>query len=262
MCMTITIHSIISSRICVDILSTCGFLPHPRATQIESTWSPTAAGAFSTRLASDDVRLNNRSQWLVLPSGASPTPGAPQHVLFRTTFVLPTTATPGVGRARVAAALVGCGHVSLNGHRLGVDVLGSVSQLDKTVLYNTYDAMSLLRFNGGVNVLTASVGRCTAAVLGWLSDGGPTARIVLWYDDGNSGSCTEVVTTTVNNTWITACGPSNAGGNDEYLGESFDARVANALLGWESEPNMSTSQRLLWYVHSFTFLRCCYFYYV
>lgn len=169
-------------------------------------------------------------------------------MLFRTTFVLPATATPGAGRARVAAALVGCGHVSLNGHRLGVDVLGSVSQLDKTVLYNTHDVMSLLRFNGGFNVLTASVGRCTAAVLGWLSVGGPTARMAFWYNDGSgkSDSTAEVVTTTVNSTWITACGPSNAGGNDEYLGESFDARVATALLGWDSEPNVSATQKSLW----------------
>jgi hypothetical protein len=98
------------------------------------TASSNATGVFSTRLAPNDTRLSNQSQWLVLPPGASTRPGAPQHALFRTTFSLPVGAKPGVGRARIAAALVGCGHVSLNGHRLGVDVLGSVSQLDKTVL--------------------------------------------------------------------------------------------------------------------------------
>jgi hypothetical protein len=98
------------------------------------TASSNATGEFSTRPAPDDTRLSNQSQWLVLPPGASTRPGAPQHTLFRTTFSLPVGAKPGVGRARIAAALVGCGHVSLNGHRLGVDVLGSVSQLDKTVL--------------------------------------------------------------------------------------------------------------------------------
>jgi hypothetical protein len=46
--------------------------------------------------------------------------------------------------------------------------------------------------------------------------------------------------------WFSAAGPSNAK-NDEYLGESFDARVAEKLAGWDSAPN-HTAGTSMWQV--------------
>jgi hypothetical protein len=56
------------------------------------------------------------------------------------------------GRARVAASLLGCGYASLNGHRLGNSVLGSVSQFDKTIRYELFDVLPLVKF-GDWNVV-------------------------------------------------------------------------------------------------------------
>jgi hypothetical protein len=86
--------------------------------------------------------------------------------------------------------------------------------------YTTHDVLHLLRFDGEANVLAASVGRCIAGVLGWLDDGGPTAKIAFWYNDGR-GHTMDVATSVTGGAWMSACGPSNAGGNDEYLGEAY-----------------------------------------
>lgn len=173
----------------------------------------------------------NDSVWLV-----SPHKPVLENTLFRSRFFAPRLANNGSARARVAAALLGCGYVVLNGHRLGNAVLGSATQLDKTILYDMYDVTTLLR-PGEWNVLGAYVGRCMAGMLGWLSSTGPTAKIALWYDPSGGSSRFDVHTGAGH--WLAASGPSSK--NDEYLGEEYDARVAQVLAGWGYAANISGS---------------------
>ena len=193
--------------------------------------SDPAVARFSTRLDLRARGIFNTSTWIV-----SPVRPAPQHVLFRRAFYVPaqSRSAPRRPRARVASALLGCGAVFVNGHRLGRAVLGTTTQFDKTVLYNTHDVSAFLNF-GAVNILAASVGRCMAGLLNFLGDTGPTAKLALWYRSAN-GSTTEVSTANASTFW-TARGPAIA--NDLYLGETYDAQLAEGLAGWKQSPNVS-----------------------
>lgn len=200
--------------------------------------SPPANATFSTRpdpdgaVGSTGELFFNRSTWLVSP--ANP---APQNTLFRTRFFAPRVADSRSARARVAASILGCGHVVLNGHRLGNAVLGSATQLDKTILYDVHDVTGLLK-PGKWNVLGAYTGRCMAGMLGWLSVSGPTAKIALWYDPGGGANRLEVHTGA--GQWLSSSGPSKM--NDEYLGEEYDARIAEAHIGWDRVANISEAR--------------------
>jgi alpha-L-rhamnosidase len=206
--------------------------------------SEPVTAAFSTRLVSGGNRsalFLNQSQWIIAPTTDPPA----QHTIFRTVFFVPALpASSHRPRARVAAALLGCGYVSLNGHRLGNSVLGSVSQFDKTVRYDLFNASALIK-HGEWNVLGASVGRCMAGLVSFIPSG-PTCKIALWIDAAaGGGTPVEVVFTQADSSWLTAMGPSNAK-NDEYLGENYDARVAEKLAKWDSSPNHTGSHSGLW----------------
>ncbi|PJJ57594.1 alpha-galactosidase-like protein [Mumia flava] len=136
-----------------------------------------------------------------------------------------------VRRARVYASARGVYELRLNGEKVGDDELApGWTAYDKRIDYQTYDVTEQVRT--GANVLGAEVapGWYTGkvAMFGtdvYGTDNSVIAELVVDYADGTR----ETVRT--DDTWQTTAGPTREA--DLLDGESYDARVAAALDGWD-----------------------------
>lgn len=136
-----------------------------------------------------------------------------------------------VSRARIYASARGVYELRLNGERVGdAELAPGWTAYDKRIDYQAYDVTDQVR--AGANVLGAEVAP------GWYSgkvamfgtdvygrDNSVIAELVVDYADGT----TEVVTT--DGTWVTTDGPTREA--DLLDGESYDARVAAEVAGWD-----------------------------
>lgn len=143
-----------------------------------------------------------------------------------------------VVRARVYASARGVYELRLNGERVGdAELAPGWTAYDKRIDYQTYDVTDQVR--AGANVLGAEVAP------GWYSgkvamfgtdvygpDNSVIAELVVDYADGTS----EVVTT--DDGWVTTDGPTREA--DLLDGESYDARVAAEVAGWD-EPGFDAA---------------------
>ncbi|WP_431953381.1 family 78 glycoside hydrolase catalytic domain [Actinacidiphila sp. bgisy167] len=136
-----------------------------------------------------------------------------------------------VARARVYASARGVYELRLNGARVGdAELAPGWTAYDKRIDYQTYDVTRQVR--GGVNVLGAEVAP------GWYSgkvamfgtdvygkDTSVTAEMLVEFTDGTS------TTVRTDGTWTTTGGPTREA--DLLDGESYDARVARKVTGWD-----------------------------
>ncbi|MEU1050493.1 family 78 glycoside hydrolase catalytic domain [Streptomyces sp. NPDC005897] len=136
-----------------------------------------------------------------------------------------------VARARVYASARGVYELRLNGERVGdAELAPGWTAYDKRIDYQTYDVTEQVR--DGANVLGAEVAP------GWYSgkvamfgtgvygqDNSVIAEMLVEFTDGTS----TVLRT--DDTWTTADGPSREA--DLLDGESYDARVAEKVDGWD-----------------------------
>ncbi|WP_411101008.1 family 78 glycoside hydrolase catalytic domain [Streptomyces sp. x-45] len=136
-----------------------------------------------------------------------------------------------VARARVYASARGVYELRLNGERVGdAELAPGWTAYDKRIDYQTYDVTEQVR--DGANVLGAEVAP------GWYSgkvamfgtgvygqDNSVIAEMLVEFTDGSS----TVLRT--DDTWTTADGPTREA--DLLDGESYDARVAERLDGWD-----------------------------
>ncbi|MFJ3891410.1 family 78 glycoside hydrolase catalytic domain [Streptomyces rubrogriseus] len=136
-----------------------------------------------------------------------------------------------VSRARVDASARGVYELRLNGERVGdAELAPGWTAYDKRVDYQTYDVTEQVR--DGANVLGAEVAP------GWYSgkvamfgtgvygqDNSVIAEMLVEFTDGTS----TVLRT--DDTWTTADGPTREA--DLLDGESYDARVAEKVDGWD-----------------------------
>ncbi|MFD5286274.1 family 78 glycoside hydrolase catalytic domain [Streptomyces rubrogriseus] len=136
-----------------------------------------------------------------------------------------------VSRARVYASARGVYELRLNGERVGdAELAPGWTAYDKRVDYQTYDVTEQVR--DGANVLGAEVAP------GWYSgkvamfgtgvygqDNSVIAEMLVEFTDGTS----TVLRT--DDTWTTADGPTREA--DLLDGESYDARVAEKVDGWD-----------------------------
>ncbi|MFI6962209.1 family 78 glycoside hydrolase catalytic domain [Streptomyces sp. NPDC050255] len=137
-----------------------------------------------------------------------------------------------VARARVYASARGVYELRLNGERVGdAELAPGWTAYDKRIDYQTHDVTEQVR--GGANVLGAEVAP------GWYSgkvamfgtdvygqDTSVIAEMLVEFTDGTS----TVVRT--DDTWTTADGPTREA--DLLDGESYDARVAEEVAGWDA----------------------------
>ncbi|HWJ81652.1 MAG TPA: glycoside hydrolase family 78 protein [Nocardioides sp.] len=136
-----------------------------------------------------------------------------------------------ITRARIYATARGVYELSVNGDRVGDEELApGLTAYDKRIDYQTYDVTDQLR--AGSNVLGAEVApgwyAGKVAMFGTHVYGSETsliARLVVDYADGS----TRVVGT--DGSWRTTGGPVREA--DLLDGESYDARVAADLDGWD-----------------------------
>ncbi|MFI7394918.1 family 78 glycoside hydrolase catalytic domain [Streptomyces tendae] len=136
-----------------------------------------------------------------------------------------------VARARVYASARGVYELRLNGERVGdAELAPGWTAYDKRIDYQTYDVTE--QVHDGGNVLGAE------AAPGWYSgkvamfgtgvygqDNSVIAEMLVEFTDGTS----TVLRT--DDTWTTADGPTREA--DLLDGESYDARVAEKLEGWD-----------------------------
>lgn len=136
-----------------------------------------------------------------------------------------------VVRARIYASARGVYELRLNGERVGAAELApGWTAYDKRIDYQAYDVTDQVR--EGANVIGAEVAP------GWYSgkvamfgtdvygqDNSVIAELVVDYADGSS----EIVTT--DDSWVTTDGPTREA--DLLDGESYDARVAAEVAGWD-----------------------------
>ncbi|WP_238696993.1 family 78 glycoside hydrolase catalytic domain [Streptomyces sp. E5N298] len=136
-----------------------------------------------------------------------------------------------VARARVYASARGVYELRLNGERVGdAELAPGWTAYDKRIDYQTYDVTEQVR--DGANVLGAEVAP------GWYSgkvamfgtgvygqDNSVIAEMLVEFTDGTS----TVLRT--DDTWTTADGPTREA--DLLDGESYDARVAEKVDGWD-----------------------------
>ncbi|UYM03354.1 family 78 glycoside hydrolase catalytic domain [Solicola gregarius] len=136
-----------------------------------------------------------------------------------------------VARARVYASARGVYELRLNGERVGDSELApGWTAYDKRIDYQTYDVTDQVR--AGDNVLGAEVasGWYTGkvAMFGtdvYGTDNSLIAELVVDFDDGTSA----VVGT--DGSWRTTPGPTTEA--DLLDGESYDARIADEVAGWD-----------------------------
>ncbi len=136
-----------------------------------------------------------------------------------------------VVRARISASARGVYELRLNGERVGdAELAPGWTAYDERIDYQTYDVTDQVR--AGQNVLGAEVapGWYTGKVAMFGTDvyGTDTsviAEMVVEYADGTS----TVVTT--DDSWRTTAGPTREA--DLLDGESYDARVAAEVEGWD-----------------------------
>ncbi|WP_431964763.1 family 78 glycoside hydrolase catalytic domain [Actinacidiphila sp. bgisy160] len=136
-----------------------------------------------------------------------------------------------VARARVYASARGVYELRLNGERVGsAELAPGLTAYDKRIDYQTYDVARQVR--GGANVLGAEVAP------GWYSgkvamfgtdvygkDTSVIAEMLVEFTDGTS------TTVRTDGTWTTTGGPTREA--DLLDGESYDARVAKQVAGWD-----------------------------
>lgn len=136
-----------------------------------------------------------------------------------------------VARARVYASARGVYELRLNGARVGnAELAPGLTAYDKHIDYQTYDVTRQVR--AGANVLGAEVAP------GWYSgkvamfgtdvygkDNSVIAEMLVEFTDGTS------TTVRTDGTWTTTGGPTREA--DLLDGESYDARVAKQVGGWD-----------------------------
>ncbi|HEX2313883.1 MAG TPA: family 78 glycoside hydrolase catalytic domain, partial [Thermomonospora sp.] len=143
-----------------------------------------------------------------------------------------TTSGKRVERARLYAAAGGYADLSLNGRKVGDEVLQpGFTRYDKRVQYVTHDVTGLLR--GGRNVLGARLGRGFYGMTQenvwnwhktpWTAEPRLLAQLVVTYTDGS----TQTIATDGN--WRHAEGPVRF--DSLYGGETYDARAERP--GWD-----------------------------
>jgi alpha-L-rhamnosidase len=136
-----------------------------------------------------------------------------------------------VERARIYASARGVYELRLNGERVGdAELAPGWTAYDKRIDYQTYDVTDQVR--EGNNVLGAEVApgwyAGKVAMFGtdvYGADTSVIAELVVEYADGTSA----IIAT--DDTWRTAGGPSVEA--DLLDGESYDARVAAQVEGWD-----------------------------
>ena len=115
-----------------------------------------------------------------------------------------------VREATLAAVVLGCGVVRVNGRRVGEEALEpAVTDYDRTVLYRTWDVAHLLR--AGENEVLVEAGRERFAARGgdiwgwhlapWHREPMALVCIDVTYDDGRKSSLVS------DDRWVTAAGP-------------------------------------------------------
>ncbi|MDX3235964.1 family 78 glycoside hydrolase catalytic domain [Streptomyces sp. ME03-5709C] len=136
-----------------------------------------------------------------------------------------------VARARVYASARGVYELRLNGARVGsAELAPGLTAYDKRIDYQTYDVTRQVR--DGANVLGAEVAP------GWYSgkvamfgtdvygkDTSVIAELLVEFTDGTS------TTVRTDGSWTTTGGPTREA--DLLDGESYDARVAEQVAGWD-----------------------------
>ncbi|MFF7213753.1 family 78 glycoside hydrolase catalytic domain [Streptomyces sp. NPDC008238] len=136
-----------------------------------------------------------------------------------------------VARARVYASARGVYELRLNGARVGdAELAPGLTAYDKRIDYQTFDVTRQVR--AGANVLGAEVAP------GWYSgkvamfgtdvygkDDSVIAEMLVEFTDGTS------TTVRTDGTWTTTSGPTREA--DLLDGESYDARVAKQVAGWD-----------------------------
>jgi alpha-L-rhamnosidase len=144
--------------------------------------------------------------------------------LFRTRFTLPSSAS----QATIAAVVLGCGSVTINGFRVGEEALEpAVTDYDRSVLYRTWEVAHLLR--AGVNPIEIDAGRERFSARGgdiwgwylapWHREPMALARLDTRHADGTA---TTLVT---DETWETAAGPVKTDplyGGEQWVLEAAD----------------------------------------
>ena len=200
-------------------------------------WAPPASSPFATALLDSSDWEGTR--WFTLPNLGNGTILDPRNQ-FRGTFVLPAGAE--VQRGVCFIAGLGYHRSSLNGNMLGHpdDTLGSITQFQRRIAYDTFDVTSLL--HPGNNTLAVLLGRGFYAlsrdtytnVLGFPQHGlGARAvralcRISLL---GGNGAVLRFGTGLGQSTWRHAAGELVA--DHLYFGEIIDKRLGTP--GWRDE---------------------------
>ncbi len=166
------------------------------------------------------------AQWIGYVEGR-PDPKSTQSPLLRKTFTL---AQP-IQSARIYVTALGSYRLSINGRRVGEDVLTpDWTDYRKRVTYQTYDVTDLLR--QGENAVAAMLGDgWYGSGLGWnlqrFSFGPPPDRLLMQlqvtYADGRK----ETVVT--DGSWKATLGPILR--SEIYAGETYDARKEQP--GWD-----------------------------
>lgn len=151
---------------------------------------------------------------------------------FRATFALPAGAV--VARARLYYAGLGTARAAINGAAVDDHQLGQYANalsLATRFLYDVADVAPLLR--GGCNVLAVQLfgGWWARKAFPWAPAGGAQLRALLSVTLASGealffGSGTQALP------FVSTGGPVT--GADIYGGETFDARVAGALAGWDA----------------------------
>lgn len=205
-------------------------------------WAPPALSSFATALLLSSDWEGTR--WLTLPNVGNGSALDPRNQ-FRGTFMLPAGARAQRGTCFVAG--LGYHRSSLNGNMLGHpdDTLGSTTQFQRRVAYDTFDVTRLL--HPGNNTMAVLLGRgfyalsrdpytgvlgfpleglgvravramCRISLVGSAGGGGSGGGGVLRVGTGGLGEMT----------WRHAAGELRA--DHLYFGETIDKRLAT--VGW------------------------------
>lgn len=146
--------------------------------------------------------------------------------IFRTSFTLPSAAS----QATLAAVVLGCGFVTINGFRVGEGALEpAVTNYDRSVLYRTWEVAHLLR--AGVNTIEVEAGRERFAARGgdiwawylapWHREPMALARLDVCHADGDTST---IVT---DESWEAAAGPVKVDtlyGGEQWVIDAADPR--------------------------------------
>jgi alpha-L-rhamnosidase len=157
-------------------------------------------------------------------------PAPPANPLLRKEFAVPGA----VSSARLYICGLGRAVASINGHRVGDAVLSPIAtDYHRRLLYTTHDVTELLREGG--NVLGVALGRGHFATRAPDSEGTDLAR---WIAEPQLRAQLEITLTdgrrfTVGSdaSWRLTDGPTTYEG--VHAGESYDARRASSLHGWD-----------------------------